>query len=158
MHYGQLENSEWLQGRSIRVESKTSCKMKRYCFPSHSETTETFPNRDFETSQDPWLRKSQYSLERVLHNSAHLLTRDPDGASVNEDGLANREANGDHMESQSDNSMGSHLGMDLHEPRGKKIKKASIFSCLCTTRLSSRKKTKKAGKSKKENTEVVKTI
>ncbi|KAK2572377.1 Kinesin-like protein KIF3C [Acropora cervicornis] len=125
---------------------------------SNGETTETFPNRDLETSQDPWLRKSQYSLERVLHNSAHLLTREPDGASVNEDRLANREANGDHMESQSDNSMGSHLGMDLHEPRGKKIKKASIFSCLCTTRLSSRKKTKKAGKSKKENTEVVKTI
>lgn len=132
--------------------------MKQYCFPSHSETTETFPNRDLETSQDPWLRKSQYSLERVLHNSAHLLTREPDGASVNEDRLANREANGDHMESQSDSSMGSHLGMDLHEPRGKKIKKASMFSCLCTTRLSSRKKTKKAGKSKTENTEVVKTI
>lgn len=131
-------------------------KIKQYCFPSHSETTETFPDRDLET-QDPWLRKSQYSLERVLHNSAHLLTREPDGASVNEERLANREANGDHMESKSDNSMGSHLGMNLHEPSGKKKKKAAIFSCLCTTRLSSRKKTKKAGKSKTENTEVVKT-
>lgn len=130
----------------------------KYCFLFHSETKETFPDRDLETSQDPWMCKSQGSLERVLHNSAHLLSRDPDGASVNEDRPAIREANGDHMESEIDNSMGSHLGMDLHEPSGKKKKKATIFSCFCAARPSFRKKTKKASKSKTENNELMKTI
>ncbi|XP_068708872.1 kinesin heavy chain-like [Montipora foliosa] len=113
------------------------------------------PDEDFHYTEpllDPWVRrKSQCSLQRILDHdgSVPLMSRDPDGASLNGENPAIGEINDDHMEFDVDNSIGLQVDMDTKQAGGdkrKKKKKGTIFSCLGPARFSFRKKTEKAGK------------
>ena len=108
---------------------------------------------------DPWHRNSECILERLSHDSIPLTSRNPDGASINEECTAVLQDDADHVQTDGDYLMT--LGEDVHlrDARGgKKKKKSDLFSCLGPARLSFRKKSDKANQSKSDATKLVKEI
>ena len=109
-------------------------------------------------TEDPWVRNSECNLERVSNDSFLLTSRDPDGASVNEELPAVREDNADLVETKADNLMTSSEDINLKDARGGKRKKSSLFTCLVPARLSFRKNSERANQSKSDATKLVKEI
>lgn len=107
---------------------------------------------------DPWVRNFECNLERVSQDSFLLTSRDPDGASVNEEPPAVREENADHVETKAHNVMTSSEDINLKNARGRKKKKSSLFTCLVPVRLSFRNKSERTNQSKSDTTKLVKEI
>lgn len=108
---------------------------------------------DSEPIQDPWVRNSEFDLERVSRDTIPLTSRDPDGASIDEDRPAVLEAV--HEETKAGDLMTSSEDMDVKHARGKKKKKSNVFACFNPVRLTFRKKSERANQSKSDTTKLV---
>lgn len=125
------------------MECQVRCDKLNFHLLSLRVQEESSPQEDTLDSvptEDPWVRNSECNLERVSHDSFLLTSRDPDGASVNEEFPAVREENSDRVETKADNMMTSSEDIKLKDARGGKKKKSSLFTCLVPARLSFRKK------------------
>ena len=120
---------------SIRLQEESS---------PQEDSLDTLP------SLDPWVRSS--------HDSFVLTSRDPDGASMNEEPSVVLEGNADHVETKADSVMTSSEDIDLKDARGRKKKKSSFFTCLVPPRLSFRKKSERSNQPKSDTAKLVKEI
>jgi len=108
---------------------------------------------------DPWHKNSECILERVSHDSIPLTSRDPDGASINEECTTVLQDNADDVQTEGDYLMTSGEDVHLRDARGgKKKNKSGFFSCLGPARLSFRRKSDRANQSKSDATKLVKEI
>lgn len=83
-------------------------------------------------------------------------SRDPDGASSEgEPAIIDENREEVALESRYEGVMSYSEDDDLRETKGKKKKKTRLFSCLSPPRLSFRKKSEKANRSKQETTKLV---
>lgn len=89
-------------------------------------------------------------------SNAHRTSRDPDGASSEgEPAIIDENREEVALESRYEGVMSYSEDDDLRETKGKKKKKTRLFSCLSPPRLSFRKKSEKANRSKQETTKLV---
>lgn len=118
--------------------------------PPKDEVLQVNPNLE------AWNDFLDSNAHRTSQDSIPPQSRDPDGASSEgEPAIIDENREEVALESRYEGVMSYSEDDDLRETKGKKKKKKKLFSCLSPPRLSIRKKSEKANRSKPETTKLV---